>query len=76
MDLPDVQALIAPRPLLVVIGIQDTCFKVDTAVACYKQVESIYKAAGAADNLELDLHPGDYGWDGNKAVAFFERHLS
>ena len=44
--------------------------------AAYKQVESIYKAAGAADNLDLDLHPGDYGWDGNKPVVFFERHLS
>lgn len=76
MDLPDVQGLIAPRPLLVGVGVHDTCFKVDTAMACYKQVESIYQAAGAADNLELDLHPGEHGWGGNKSVTFFERHLS
>ncbi|MFC1526798.1 alpha/beta hydrolase, partial [Candidatus Latescibacterota bacterium] len=75
MDLPDVQGLIAPRPLLVDIGANDTCFKVDTAMACYRQVRRIYRAAGATDSLELDLHPGEHGWGGNRSEAFFRRHL-
>ena len=75
VDLPDVQGLIAPRPLLVDIGANDTCFKVDTAMACYRQVEKIYKAAGASDLLELDLHPGEHGWGGNLSEAFFRRNL-
>lgn len=75
VDLPDVQGLIAPRPLLVDIGANDTCFRVDTAMACYRQVEKIYAAAGAADALELDLHPGEHGWGGNLSEAFFRRHL-
>ena len=75
MDLPDVQGLIAPRPLLIDIGVHDTCFKVDTAMGCYRQVEKIYKAAGAADKLELDLHPGAHGWGGNRSEAFFKQHL-
>ncbi len=75
VDLPDAQGLIAPRPLLIDIGANDTCFKVDTALACHRQVETIYKAAGASKNLELDLHPGEHGWGANKSEAFFGKHL-
>ncbi len=76
VDLPDAQGLIAPRPLLIDIGVWDTCFRPDTALACYRQVEAIYRAAGAADRLELDLHPGEHGWGGNKSVAFFNKWLA
>jgi len=75
VDLPDLQGLLAPRPLLVDIGAYDTCFLVDTALACYRQVQSIYAAAGAAQRLELDLFPGEHGWGGNRSEAFFRRYL-
>ncbi len=75
VDLPDLQGLIAPKPLLVDIGIYDTCFLVDTAMMCFRRLEKIYKAAGAGKNLELDLFPGEHAWGGNKAVEFFRRHL-
>jgi len=76
VDLPDLQGLLAPRPLLVDIGANDTCFKVDTAMQCYRRVERIYAAADASDGLELDLHPGEHGWGGNKSEGFFASHLS
>ena len=38
-------------------------------------MEKVYRAAGAADGLELDLHPGEYGWGGNRSEAFFKKHL-
>ena len=75
VDLPDLQGLLAPRPLLVDIGLRDQCFLVETALPAYRQVERIYRAAGAAGKLELDLHPNEHGWGGNKSVAFFTRHL-
>ena len=75
VDLPDAQGLIAPRPLLVGMGANDTCFKIDTAMACFRQVKRIYRAAGAADRLELDLHPGEHGWGGNHSETFFGKHL-
>lgn len=75
VDLPDLQGLLAPRPLLVDLGANDTCFKIDTALACYRRVEAIYRAAGASDLLELDLHPGEHGWGANKSRPFFARHL-
>ena len=75
VDLPDLQGLLAPRPLLVDIGAYDTCFRIDTAMACYHRVEAIYDAAGAADRLELDLHSREHGWGGNRSVTFFQKHL-
>jgi hypothetical protein len=75
VDLPDLQGLIAPRPLLVDIGAYDSCFKVDTAMACFGQVEKIYEAAGARENLELNLFAGEHMWPGNKSDEFFKKHL-
>ncbi len=75
VDLPELQGLIAPAPLLVDIGIYDTCFQVDGALACFNRVKQIYEAAGAAGHLELDLFPGEHSWGGNKSVAFFKKHL-
>ncbi len=75
VDLPDLQGLLAPRPLLVDIGMYDDCFRPETALACYRKVEAIYRAAGAADQLELDAFPGNHGWGGNRSVSFFSRHL-
>ncbi len=75
VDLPDLQGLLAPKPLLMDIGIRDQCFRVETALPAYRQIERIYQAAGASDLLELDLHPNDHGWGGNRSVAFFNKHL-
>ncbi len=75
VDLPDLQGLLAPRPLLIDIGANDSCFKVDSAMACHNKLEKIYSAAGAAEKLELDLFPGEHGWGGNKSVKFFKKHL-
>ncbi len=75
VDLPELQGLIAPRPLLIDIGTYDTCFFVDTALACYRQLERIYRAAGVPDRLELDLFVGEHAWGGNKSVAFFRKYL-
>ena len=75
VDLPDLQGLLAPRPLLVDIGIYDSCFRIDSSMQCYRQVEAIYAAAGAADLLHLDLHSGEHGWGGNQAGGFFGKFL-
>ncbi len=76
VDLPDLQGLLAPLPLLIDIGAYDTCFLVDTAMECYRRLEKIYRAAGASDRLELDFFPGEHGWGGSKSVDFFTRHLA
>jgi dienelactone hydrolase len=75
-DLGDLHGLIAPRALLVEIGLHDTCFLIESAMKCYRQVENIYAAAGAPDKLELDLFEGGHRWGANKSVAFFAKHLA
>ncbi|HVX46102.1 MAG TPA: hypothetical protein VHC49_19585, partial [Mycobacteriales bacterium] len=75
VDLPDLQGLLAPRPLLIDIGIHDECFRLESAMACFSRVQEIYTAAGAAGQLELDLFPGPHSWGGNKSVEFFNRVL-
>ncbi len=76
VDLPDLQGLLAPRPLLVDIGAEDSCFKVDTAMACFRRVREIYTAAGCEDVLDLDFFPGEHSWGGNKSGHFFKKHLT
>jgi dienelactone hydrolase len=76
VDLPDLQGLIAPRPLLVEIGARDDCFRLDDAMSCYRQVERVYRMAGCPDRLELDLFDGGHGWGGNRSVDFFRTHLA
>ncbi len=75
VNLHDVQGLLAPLPLLVDIGVYDTCFRIDTAAECFRNVQRIYAAAGAAERLELDQFSGEHAWGGNKSVAFFRKHL-
>ena len=75
VDLPDLQGLFAPKPLLIDIAVYDTCFRIDTTMACFRQLEKIYQVAGVRDRLALDLHPGEHGWGGNLSVGFFKKHL-
>lgn len=75
VDLPDLQGLLAPLPLLIDIGVYDSGFKVDSSMKCYRRLEEIYSVAHASDKLELDLFPGDHAWGGNKSVEFFGKTL-
>lgn len=74
-DVPDLQGLIAPRPLLVEMGTHDDCFLIDSAMSCFHEVEKIYSAAGCREKLELDLFEGGHQWGGNKSAAFFKKYL-
>ncbi len=75
VDVPDLQGMIAPRPLLVDIGAYDKCFTLDSTMQCYNRVREIYEAAGVPEKLELDLFPADHSWGDNKAEAFFAKYL-
>lgn len=76
VNLPELQGLLAPRPLLIDIGVHDECFKIDSATACFKQLERIYSAAAAGDKLRLNLHPGGHGgWSLPVSKNFFNENL-
>jgi len=76
VDLPDLQGLLAPLPLLVDLGAEDDCFKIDTAIQCFRQVANIYRVSGSEELIELDLHPGGHAWGGNKSESFFSKYLA
>jgi hypothetical protein len=75
VDLPELQGLLAPRPLLVDIGVHDSCFTIESTMRACRKLERIYATAGAGESLELDLFPGEHAWGGNRSVDFFNRHL-
>jgi hypothetical protein len=72
---PDLHGLIAPSPLLIEIGSYDNCFTVDSAMGCFKEIEKIYKVAGASDKLVLELFEGGHCWSGKKSFEFFKKYL-
>ena len=74
VDTYDLQGLIAPRPLLVELGVHDQCFHIDhTYSKHFKSLEKIYKAANA--KIELDMFPGPHAWGKDKSFGFFKKHL-
>jgi dienelactone hydrolase len=76
VDLPDLQGLLAPLPLLVDIGANDQCFQPQNAMRCHARLREIYQAAGAGERLHLDLFPGSHAWGGNKSAEFFRQYLA
>jgi len=74
-DTHDIAGLIAPRPLLIEMGLYDECFSFKDLINGYKGVEKIYKAAGAGSKLYDDVHCGGHAFAGNRVFEFFETNL-
>ena len=74
-DTHDIAGLIAPRPLLIEMGVHDTCFPIEAMLEGFEGVRRIYEAAGAGDRLWADVHPGEHAFAGNKVYDFFEQYL-
>jgi len=74
-DVPDVAGLIAPRPLLLEAGLEDTCFEYRAVKHAHVQVKAIYRAAGCADRLHIEVFPGGHAFAGGQAFEFFDRYL-
>ena len=74
-DTHDIAGLIAPRPLLIEMGIYDSCFPIQDLLTGFAGVEEIYQAAHAEADLWQEIHPGPHAFAGNKAFAFFKRYL-
>jgi hypothetical protein len=74
-DTHDISGLIAPRPLLLEMGVYDTCFPIEDLLKGYEGVRRIYEAAGVAGHLWADVHLGEHAFADNKAYAFFKKYL-
>lgn len=74
-DTDDIAGMIAPRPLLLEMGIYDSCFFIQDMLRGYEGVKRIYEAAGASDYLWADIFPGPHAFAGAKAFDFFKKYL-
>jgi len=73
-DLPDIAALVAPRPLLIQNGRQDALYGTEAVEAGFAIVRRAY-AAGAERACALDLFDGEHVFHLPPAEAWFARHL-
>ena len=71
----EIAGLIAPRPLLLEMGIFDECFFIQDMLKGYDGVKEIYEAARSGDKLWTDIFPGPHSFGGNKAFDFFKKYL-
>jgi cephalosporin-C deacetylase-like acetyl esterase len=75
LDTHDIAGLIAPRPLLLEMGVYDSCFRIEDMLDGYEGVRRIYRAAGVEERLWADVHSGPHAFAGNKAFDFFAKYL-
>ncbi|NLO06888.1 MAG: alpha/beta fold hydrolase [candidate division WS1 bacterium] len=74
-DTPEVFGLIAPRPLLLELGTVDGTSPEVFAMEAYVQIQRIYAAAGAADQLAIDVFETGHRYNGAVAFDWFDRLL-
>ena len=70
--------LIAPRPLLMVMGMDDRLFPFDLVRKVFRRVRRIYRLLGVEDRVELSLSNCGHGYELPKReamYAWFNRHL-
>ena len=73
VDMGDLAALIAPRPLVVVAGAKDTGFLLPGVETEYEIIKKIYAAAGAPDACELVVGPEGHRFYANPSWDVFRR---
>ncbi len=72
-EMPDVAALIAPRPLFVESGTQDTSYPVEPAFSITKEA---YRLLGAEGHIQIDLYEGGHKFRGEKSIPWLVSELS
>ncbi len=74
-DVGDVMGAIAPRPLLIESGANDTCFWLHSALEAHRKTKMAYEASGKPENLWVEVFPGEHSFAANKAFEFFDKFL-
>lgn len=78
VDMGDIAAMIAPRPLLVESGDKDPLNGASGLVNVESQIAIITKAyelMGSADHLKHVVFEGEHRWGGAEAIPWMEKHL-
>jgi dienelactone hydrolase len=78
LDLGDLAALIAPRPLLIQVGDSDNLSGPKGVADVQPQVDiarKAYQLLGCKDRLEFYVFSGGHEWNGTKAVPWVHKQL-
>ena len=79
VDMGDIGALIAPRPLLVETGTRDPlngASGVKNVRSQMRIMRSAYRLLGAQDLLKHDVFEGEHCWHGIEAIPWMKRYLA
>jgi dienelactone hydrolase len=78
VDMGDIAALIAPRPVLVETGTRDElngASGVDNVLSQMNIIRKAYRLYNAVKMLEHDIFEGEHRWNGVKAIPWMQKHL-
>ncbi|EAQ82817.1 alpha/beta hydrolase family protein [Blastopirellula marina] len=74
-EMADVVALFAPRPVLLINGIDDPIFPIDGARTGLGKLKQVYGVLGVPQNVDADFFDGGHAWSNNKTLSFLHQHF-
>lgn len=74
-DVPEIGALIAPRPCVWEIGSRDGLISPDWAAKALERLRRAYRALNAGDQLQVDRFDGGHEWSGRVAYPLLRKVL-
>ncbi len=77
VDMADIAALIAPRPLLIETGDQDPLngVNVENVTSQVRIIRRAYARLGAKDRIVHDLFEGGHKWHGTETIGWMKRWM-
>ena len=79
VDMGDIAALIAPRPLLVETGTKDSLngpSGLANVISQMRIIRKSYRVHGAGKLVHHDIFEGEHRWNGTEAIPWMKRHLA
>lgn len=75
LDMSDIAALVAPRPLLIESGTKDAIFPIKATRRAVRAIRNNYDAWDARKRVEHDVFEGEHQWSGRRVEKFLARYL-
>ncbi|REE85277.1 dienelactone hydrolase [Paenibacillus taihuensis] len=72
-EMPDLLALIAPKPMLLESGTRDPIFPEHAVRAAYEKLRGVYGLLGVEERIVLDLFEGEHEISGKQALAWLQQ---
>jgi dienelactone hydrolase len=74
-DVPEIASLIAPRPCLWEVGLQDGLMKPRWVETALQRIGRAYAALGAKDHLQMERFEGGHRWNGQLGYRLLDKVL-